>query len=530
MILLENGRFYTPSHPNTTSMLVEGGQIKALGGNGLGADRSAEITERFNLNGRVIWPGLTDAHIHLSSYSLNLTTINCETDSLQECLNRIEAIAAHTPKDTWIRGHGWNQNNWPEGYGTACQLDSVSHGHAVFLTAKSLHSAWVNSRAMQLAGVTSATADPDGGRILRDEFGNPTGIFLEKAEGLISSIIPKETGQVISQAIIKGVESLSKMGITSVHDFDALDRLDQYQQLEAAGKLYLRILKVIPPDDHLKALESGYHTGMGKHQVHIGPYKYFMDGALGPHTAAMFEPYEDDPTNVGILNHTAEDVVESSRNILETGSDLSIHAIGDRANMEAIKAYRSIREMEKASGRKPARLRIEHVQLISSDNLASFQQLGIHASMQPLHATSDMEMADKYWGKRVQLAYAWNSILSSGANLVFGSDAPVESPDPFRGLHAAVTRQRNDDQSEATGWVPGERITLKAALDAYTTGPAKLNRHGIKTGTLEAGYAADLILLNTDPFREKAQELHQIKPVATMFNGQWVWIDQGVEL
>jgi predicted amidohydrolase YtcJ len=269
---------------------------------------------------------------------------------------------------------------------------------------------------------------------------------------------------------------------------------------------------------------------MGKRNVQIGPYKFFMDGALGPHTAAMLAAYEDDPTNLGILNHKAEDVVESSRKILEAGSDLSIHAIGDRANMEAIKAYRIIREIEKSGGRKPAKLRIEHVQLLSSDNLADFKQLGIHASMQPLHATSDREMADKYWGKRTQLAYAWNSLLSNGANLAFGSDAPVESPDPFRGLHAAVTRQRPGDQSEATGWIPGERITLKAALDAYTTGPAKLNRYGIEIGTLEPGCVADLILLNVDPFREKAQELHQIKPVATMFDGQWVWVDQGVEL
>ena len=203
------------------------------------------------------------------------------------------------------------------------QLDSVSHGHPVFLTAKSLHSAWVNTRAMQLAGISAATTDPDGGRILRDASGNPTGIFLEKAESLFSSIIPKGSGQDITQAIIKGMESLSKMGITGVHDFDALDRLEQYQQLEAASQLHLRILKVIPPDDHRKALEAGYHTGMGERLVHIGPYKFFMDGALGPHTAAMLAPYEDDPNNLGILNHKAEDVVESSRKILETGSDLS---------------------------------------------------------------------------------------------------------------------------------------------------------------------------------------------------------------
>jgi hypothetical protein len=354
--------------------------------------------------------------------------------------------------------------------------------------------------------------------------------LLEKAESLFSSVIPKESSQDVTRAIIKGMESLSKMGITGVHDFDALDRLEQYRQLEAADQLHLRILKVIPPDDHRKALDAGYHTGMGERQVYIGPYKFFMDGALGPHTAAMLAPYEDDPTNLGILNLKAEDVIDGSRKILEEGSDLSLHAIGDRANREAIEAYRVIREQEKARGKKPVKLRIEHVQLLSSENLADFKQLGIHASMQPLHATSDRQMADKYWGQRSQLAYAWNSLQSNGANLVFGSDAPVESPDPFRGLHAAVTRQRTDDQPEAAGWIPEERITLKAALNAYTTGPAQLNRHGIKTGQLEPGCAADLILLDTDPFLEKAQELHQIKPVATMFDGQWVWVDQGIDL
>ncbi len=530
MILLENGRFYSPSHPNTTSMLIEDGKIKAIGTAGVDAGGTGRITTRFNLGGRVVWPGLTDAHIHLTSYGTNLARVDCETDTLRECLDRVEIIAAQAPKDAWVRGHSWNQNNWAEGYGTARQLDSVSHGHPVLLTAKSLHSAWANSRAMELAGITAATTDPPGGRILRDGAGNPTGIFLEKADQLFKPVIPKGTAQEFAQAISKGMESLNKMGITSVHDFDALDCMAQYQRLEAAGQLNLRILKVIPPEDHRKALESGYHTGMGEGKVKIGPYKYFMDGALGPHTAAMLSPYEDDPANLGILNHQAEELVESCRPILENGSDLSIHAIGDRANLEAIKAYRGIREMEKAGGRKPARLRIEHVQVLSPASLVEFKQLGIHASMQPLHATSDREMADRYWGRRVNLAYAWNSLLINGVNLAFGSDAPVESPNPFLGLHAAVTRQRMDDRPDEPAWVPGERISLKAALDAYTTGPAKLSPAGARTGQLEPGYAADLILLNIDPFLEKAQELHHIQPVATMFDGQWAWVDQGVEL
>jgi predicted amidohydrolase YtcJ len=530
MILLENGRFYLPDHPNTTSILIEGGCIQAIGGSELGICHSTDITKRFNLKGRVVWPGLTDAHLHLSSYGLNLTQVDCETDSLQECLQRVETGAAKAQEDEWVFGHGWNQNNWQAGYGTAAQLDSVSHGHPVFLTAKSLHAVWTNTRAMQLAAVTQATHDPQGGRILRDAAGNPTGIFLEEADGLIRSVIPPRNKDEITQAIINGQESLMRLGITGVHDFDPLDRLEHYQRLEASGKLHLRILKVIPPNDHKNALESGLYSGIGERLVHIGSYKFFMDGALGPHTAAMLAAYDDDSTNLGILNHTAEDLVEKSQLILASGSDLSIHAIGDRANQEAIKAYHFIREQEKTVGREQARLRIEHVQLLSPENLQDFQKIDIHASMQPIHATSDMVMAEKYWGNRSQLAYAWRSLLQNNTHLAFGSDAPVESPNPFLGLHAAVTRQRPDGYPGPDGWIPEERISLKAALDAYTTGPSELSRYGINTGKLEPGFAADLILLDTNPFEERAQELHHIKPIATMFNGEWLWEDQGIDL
>jgi predicted amidohydrolase YtcJ len=530
MILLENGHFYVPDHPNTTCMLIDTGIIQAIGVSKQNISQSEAITQRFDLKGRVVWPGLTDAHIHLSSYGVNLALVDCETGSLDDCLNRVEKAAATAPEGTWVTGHGWNQNNWPEGYGTAAQLDSVSHGHPVFLTAKSMHAAWANSRAMQLAGISAATNDPQGGRIFRDVSGIPTGIFLEKAEGLIHSVIPQRTHNEITQAILKAQQALIKMGITSVHDFDPLKRLENYQELEVPDRLHLRILKAIPPDDHIKALEAGFHSGNGERLVHIGPYKFFMDGALGPHTAAMVTPYKDDSANLGILNHTAEDVIESCRPILSGGSGLTMHAIGDRAIQEVIKVYISIREEEKLTGRDRASLRIEHVQLLSPENLGDFQKYGIHASMQPIHATSDFEMADKYWGQRAELAYAWNSLLSHGAHLVFGSDAPVESPNPFRGLHAAVTRQRSDGLPGAEGWIPGERISLKAALEAYTTGPSELNLYGINTGRLEPGYAADLILLDTDPFMERAQELHRIKPVATMFNGEWLFEDQGVEL
>ncbi|MBN2257286.1 MAG: amidohydrolase [Anaerolineaceae bacterium] len=530
MVLLENGRFYVPNHPNTTSMLVDKGLIRAIGQPGSDLQHLGQVSQRYDLKGKVVWPGLTDAHIHLTRYGLNLQIVNCDTSSRQECLDRVEQVASMARHNDWVIGHGWNQNEWPEGYGTATLLDAVSHNHPVYLTAKSLHAVWANTQAMEQAGIRADSYDIADGHIVRDASGNPNGIFLEAAGNLIAQAIPKPTSQEIELAILEGMRSLIRMGITSVHDFDSLDRLENYKRIAGEGRLRLHILKGIPPEDHQTALSSGLYSGMGNGLIHIGPYKFFMDGALGPHTAALLEPYNDDPANSGMLTHTSEEIVEISKMILSKASDLAIHAIGDRANQEAIEAYRTIRMNEATTGQKPARLRIEHAQLLSCGNLKDFKELDITASMQPLHATSDMNMVDRYWGDRKQLSYAWKSLLDNGARLVFGSDAPVESPNPFWGLHAAVTRQKVSDFPAKESWVPNQRITLQSALDAYTTNPAAISRVKSANGKLVPGSQADLILLEIDPFMIKAQELHQLHPSATMINGEWEWVDQEVEL
>jgi predicted amidohydrolase YtcJ len=530
MILLENGYFHLPDQPNFTSMLVENGRIVATSRSRDHPFDSYNIQERYDLKGRVVWPGFTDSHIHLTSFGLNLMMVNCETDSLQECLKRVENAAIASPRDAWILGHGWNQNSWQGGYGTASQLDAVSHGHPVYLTAKSLHAGWANSLVLQIANITRVSPEPAGGLIMHDDHGDPTGIMIEKATELITAIVPKQTPDEITFAIQKGVHVLNQMGVTSVHDFDSLSQLEYYQLLEQKNQLCLRIQKIIPPDDHQSAMNSGYRTGMGDNLIHIGSYKLFMDGALGPHTAAMIGAYNDDPYNHGILNYSAKEVFSQCKDISRNGSDISIHAIGDRANQAAISAFRLLKQFENKSGYTPVNKRIEHVQLIPEENLADFREVGIIASMQPLHATSDMKMADQYWGERTRYAYAWKSLLEHNTRLIFGSDAPVDSPNPFWGLHAAVTRQDHGNTPMPDGWIPNERITLDQALEAYTTGPAVLNKNLSASGRLEPGSNADMFLLAVDPFLEKAQELHRIKPVATMFNGKWVWVDQGIDL
>jgi predicted amidohydrolase YtcJ len=529
MFLLENGRFYAPSTPGISTLLIDQGKIIAIAGRDHNLDSHYKITKKFNLHGLTVWPGIIDSHLHLAKYSLSQSMVECETDTLEECLQRVDQAARQALPGAWIFGHGWNQHTWVHGYGTAKQLDSVSHEHPVFLTSKSMHAAWVNSLVLNAASISSITPDPDGGRILHDDAGDPSGILLESASNLIQSIIPEKSQADIDQSLIHGIQLLNRFGITAVHDFDSLDNLAAYQRVDERGKLFLRILKIVPPADHHKAITGNLRSKGMCGSIQIGPYKFFMDGALGTHTAALDEPYNGEK-NTGILNFSEEDLTDRCLELIHFNSDLTIHAIGDRAIRLTMAAFQAIREHEKSIGKYPARLRVEHVQLINRSNLLDFLDLSVTASMQPIHATSDMSTANEYWGDRVERSYAWKSLLKHGARIIFGSDAPVESPNPFWGLHAAVTRQRRDGSPGPEGWIPSERIQLKDALDAYTTHPADEFNDPAINARIEVGGWADLIVLPKNPFFEKAQNLHQIQPMATMMNGRWVWMDRDMEL
>jgi hypothetical protein len=295
------------------------------------------------------------------------------------------------------------------------------------------------------------------------------------------------------------------------------------QQLHARGVLKLRVTKSIPLDDLNHAVELGLRTGFGDDRLRIGSVKAFMDGALGPRTAAMFQPYLNEPENRGILNMDAEELLESGRRAVEVGLSMAVHAIGDRANHEVLDAYAQLRRFERDQGLPPLKHRIEHVQVLHPDDAARLAELGIIASMQPIHATSDMHMADRYWGDRATLSYAWRTQLQAGARLVFGSDAPVESPNPFLGLYAAVTRQRADGSPAGEGWYPQQRLSMQEAIEAYTLGPAYTSGMETRLGKLSPGYLADLIVLNHDPFQLSPPDLLEMESSATMLGGEWVW-------
>lgn len=523
MLVIYNARLYTldPAHPTASSILIDQGKVIALGD-----DITEHLTgkiEKLDLEGRTVIPGLTDAHIHLDQYSLGLQKVNCETATRSLCLERVAERASQTAPGEWILGHGWNQNEWEQGFGSAADLDAVTQQHPVYLTAKSLHAGWTNSLALKLAGISAATVDPAGGRIGRDVRGQPDGILFENAMGLVSAVIPEPNPEQVAEAIRAAQVKLWRFGLTGVHDFDRRRCFIALQHLRDRGELHLRVLKSLPLEDLSHAIMLGLRTGFGDDMLRIGGIKAFADGALGPRTAAMLQPYEGEPDNRGMLLLDCEELFDYGKQAVENGLSLAVHAIGDRANHEVLEAFTRLRQLESMRGIAPLRHRIEHVQIIHPQDASRLAELGIFASMQPVHATSDMLMADRFWGDRARFSYAWRTQLKAGTRLAFGSDAPVESPNPFWGMHAAITRRRRDGSPGTQGWYPEQKLSLEEALQAFTSGPAYLAKMENKLGKISPGYLADLIVVDTDLFSCKPEQIRDLHPVATMVAGEWVY-------
>lgn len=523
MKIIYNARVYTldKSCPVASAIVIDNGRILAVGEEDDLTTRF-EDAEKHDLGAGIILPGLIDAHAHLQRYALSLKMVNCETESLEDCLHRVERTIRNSQPGEWVLGHGWNQNDWAA-WPSASELDTIAPNNPVFLTAKSLHAAWTNSLALSQANVNEDTPDPDNGHIQRDSSGHPTGILLESAAELVKRTIPDQSVDEVAQAIEQAQSTLWQLGVTGMHDFDQRACFMALQRLHANKLLKLRITKSIPVEDLHAAVRLGLISGFGDDFLRIGPIKIFMDGALGPRTAAMFQPYLNEPVNRGILNMDAEQLFEIGCQAVEGGLSLAVHAIGDRANHEALNAFQKLRQFEVERNLLPLRHRIEHVQILHPGDANRLAQLDIIASMQPVHATSDMYMADEYWGERSNYSYAWKTQLKHGAVLAFGSDTPVESPNPFLGLHAAVTRRRPDGMPGPGGWYGEQRITLSEALEGYSYGPAYAAGMEYRLGKLAPGYCSDLIVLDQDPFEIEPAGLLELKPLATMVAGDWVW-------
>lgn len=529
MRILHNATIYTlnQDQPVVEAMAIEKspegfGRVLAAGTRDEVQAEFGHKAEIEDLDGATVLPGLTDAHLHLQQYALSLQMVDCDTATQAECLERVAQKASTSKPGEWIRGHGWRQGNWPEGFGSAAMLDRVAPDNPVYLTAASLHAGWANRAALRAAGIDEHTPNPKNGEITRDGRGAATGILLEAAMALVADAIPKASEDEVMRALRVAQGQLWALGLTGVHNFDRRLSLAALQRLHQAGELQLRVLSHLPVEALKQALEIGLRSGLGDDMLRIGSIKVFADGALGPRTAAMLEAYEGEPDNRGMLFVDGEELFEIASQAAQGGLAMTVHAIGDRANHEVLNAFEQLRQFEREQQLPHYRHRIEHVQVLHPDDLGRLADLDLIASMQPIHATADMEVANKFWGARCATAYAWRAQLEAGARLAFGSDAPVESPNPFWGLHAAVTRRRQDGSPGAKGWFPEQKLTLREALLAFTHGPAYAAWMEDRLGKLKPGYLADLVLLESDPFELPPQDLQHLKPKGTMVGGRWV--------
>jgi predicted amidohydrolase YtcJ len=505
------------------SVYVVAGTIAEIGP--AGQIRQQHPNARFiDVSGTTILPGLTDAHGHLYGLGLSLDTVNLAgANSYDEVIARVKGRAARASQGEWILGRGWDQNLWPsKEFPTSGPLDAAVPDHPVWLRRVDGHAGLANSPAMSAAGVSGSTRDPEGGRIIRDATGNPTGVFVDAAEGLIDRAVPLPSFALQKQRILAAAQRIAENGLTEMHDAGAdPDTIRAVRELIDEKRFPIRIYTMIADDP--QALDDwfarGPLIGYGG-RLTIRSVKLYADGALGSRGAALLAPYKDDPGNSGLLVSKPEHLLDVARRARAAGFQVNTHAIGDRGVRNVIDAYEGV-------GVRPAdRFRIEHFQVAAPPDFARIARDGIIASMQPTHATSDMYWAeDRVGPERIKGAYAWRTVLNSGARLALGSDFPVEAVNPFFGIYAAVTRQ---DQKgwPAGGWYPDEKLTLAEAIRGFTSDAAYAAFEETSRGTIEPGKLADFTILEGNVYAMPQSELFKAKVRYTVVGGEIVYDSQ----
>ena len=465
-------------------------------------------------HGQTLLPGLIDAHGHVTDLGFSALHLNLVgTSSLDDLKARLRTYAAAHPDVPWIIGFGWNQELWPEKrFPTAADLDSAVPDRPVVLERVDGHAVVANSAAMKAAGVTSATAAPAGGRIEK-------GLFVDAARGLIDKAIPAPTTADLDQALAKAQEILLGFGVTGVGSMStSVADWETFRRAGESGRLNVRLMAYLLGTESMKAVPHPTDWMYGDRLRAVG-IKFFADGALGSRGAWLKQPYADKPDTRGLQFHSDAEILKLTDQAAAAGFQIATHAIGDAANAQIISTYEQLHR--KYPGDR--RWRIEHFQIVDPADIPRLAPAGIIASMQPTHQTSDRLMAEARLGpNRLAGAYAWQTVLKSGAKLAFGTDFPVESPNPFPGLSAAISRQDINGQPPG-GWIPSERLTLGQALHAYTRGSAYAGFAEQKIGSLEPGKWADFIMIDRDPTKAEAQSLARTQVLETWVAGKKVF-------
>jgi predicted amidohydrolase YtcJ len=525
-LAVTNARIYTvdPGHPRASALAVRQGLIQAVGD-----DVSRYIgasTTVIDAKGATIMPGFIDSHGHVRDLGAMLEQIDLRgLSSEAAAVDKVRgAVRQHKPGE-WILGQSWDQNLWAsKQFPTADALSKITPDNPVSLSRVDGHAVWVNQRALVLADINAATPDPQGGRILRDAAGKPTGVLIDNAQSLITRKIPPASPEQIEHLLLRATQECARLGLTTVHDAGVpQEDIDGYRSLIRKGQLPIRIYAMLAYSAGPTLLDSWLARG-----PEIGDYltvrsiKMVSDGALGSRGAAMIEPYSDDPGNRGLLILDRATIRGVAERAVAKGFQVNTHAIGDLANRTALDAYGDV-----LKGANDKRFRIEHAQIVAPEDFAKFKKYSVIASMQATHATSDMLWAGTRIGpERIRGGYAWQTLLRLGVHVPNGSDFPVESPNPLWGFYAAVTRQKQDGTrgaNQAGGWFPDQRMSREEALRSWTIEGAYAAFEEKRKGSLEAGKMADLVMLSGDIMTIPPADILKTHVTMTVTGGKIVW-------
>jgi predicted amidohydrolase YtcJ len=532
-LVLTNGRIYTVDNarPIVSALAVRGGRVIFVGSDAEARVLAAPSTRVIDLHGATVVPGIVDAHAHLLGLGNMLARVNLAgSKSYQEVIGRVTAWAKSVKPGEWILGRGWDQNRWVDkGFPTHEALSRAFPNNPVVLTRIDGHALLANAKAMELARITPATAEPSGGRIVKLASGAPSGVFIDNAQSLISGAIPAPTRAETRKAILAAITECNRWGLTGIHDpGEDAETIAIYEDLAKAGNYNLRNYVMIsdPGDPNSSAavnnpyLRRGPQSALYDGHLWIRAIKLYADGALGSRGAALLAPYSDDPANSGLLVSQPAHIRAWAEAALRRGFQVNVHAIGDRGNRIVLDAFDSAL---KAVPKADHRFRIEHAQVLSAQDIPRFARLGVIPSMQATHQTSDMPWVETRLGpERIRGAYAWRSLLNTGVVIPNGTDFPVEEVNPLLTFHAAVTRQ-DPTNSPAGGWYPEQKMTREEALQSMTIWPAYAGFQESMLGSLTPGKYADFVVLDRDIMRVPDTEILGTRVVSTWIGGKRVY-------
>jgi predicted amidohydrolase YtcJ len=526
-LAIVNARVWTgqPSAPWAEAIAVSGEKITAVGTSEEIRRLSSAITP-IDAGGQLVLPGFIDTHVHFVDGGFRLASVQLrDAKTREEFVARIQAFAATVPAGTWISGGDWDHSLWGGELPRRDWIDALTPNHPVWVNRLDGHMSLANSAALKAAGVTRSTKDIAGGEIVRARDGEPTGLLKDNAMSLVDRVVPAPSNEMRDRALSAAMKYVAERGVTSVHNMGTWDDLATFARARKANALSTRLYAVVPLSDWQRVRdivarkEYGGADGRGDEWLRVGGLKGFVDGSLGSHTAAFNEPFNDAPTDRGLLVNTEEDLYKWISGADKAGVQVMVHAIGDRANRVLLDIYERV---ENENGARDRRFRIEHAQHLTSSDIPRFAKLGVIASMQPYHAIDDGRWAEKYIGDRIKTTYAFRSLLDAGARVSFGSDWFVAPPTPLEGIYAAVTRRTLDDHNPG-GWVPEQKITVEEAVRAYTQTAAFASFDENVKGSLTMGKLADVVVLDRNIFEIPPEEIRNVRVKMTFVGGRNVF-------